>query len=51
MMMMMVMMMIKKFTTIQLSSYEPVREKTNNLGSPPGLIQTGLYSHRRQLEA
>ena len=30
---------------------EPVREKTNNLGSPPGLIQTGLYSHRRQLEA
>ena len=30
---------------------EPVREKTNNLGFRPGLTQTGLYSHRRQLEA
>ena len=31
--------------------YEPVHEKTNNLGSPPGLTQTGLYSHRRRLES
>ena len=30
---------------------EPVREKTNNLGFRPGLTQTGLYSHRRWLEA
>ena len=32
-------------------AYEPVREKTNNLGFRPGLTQTGLYSHRRWLEA
>ena len=31
--------------------YEPVREKTNNLGFRPGPTQTGLYSHRRWLEA
>ena len=31
--------------------YEPVREKTNNLGFRPGLTQTGLYSHRTLLEA
>ena len=30
---------------------EPVREKTNNLGFRPGLTQTGLYSHKRWLEA
>ena len=30
-----------------LLKYEPVREKTNNLGFRPGLTQTGLYSHRR----
>ena len=30
---------------------EPVREKTNNLGFRPGLTQTGLYNHRRWLEA
>ena len=30
---------------------EPVHEKTNNLGFRPGLTQTGLYSHRRWLEA
>ena len=30
---------------------EPVLEKTNNLGFQPGPIQTGLYSHRRLLEA
>ena len=32
---------------------EPVREKTNNLGSDqgPGLTQTGLFSHRKSLEA
>ena len=30
---------------------EPLHEKTNNLGFRPGLTQTGLYSHRRWLEA
>ena len=30
---------------------EPVREKTNNLGFRPCLIQTELYKHRRWLEA
>ena len=28
-------------------TYEPVHEKTINLGFRPGLTQTGLYSHRR----
>ena len=28
-----------------------MHEKTNNLGFRPGLTQTRLYSHRRQLEA
>ena len=31
--------------------FEPVHEKTNNLGFQPGSTQTGLYSHRRWLEA
>ena len=31
--------------------YEPLREKTNNLGFPPGPTQTNLYSHRSRLEA
>ena len=31
--------------------YEPVREKTNNLEFRPGPTQTGLYTHRRWLEA
>ena len=30
---------------------EPVREKTNNLGFRPRPTQTGMYSHRRWLEA
>ena len=30
---------------------EPVHEKTNNLGFRPGLTQTGLYKHRKELEA
>ena len=30
--------------------FEPVHEKTNNLGFRPGSTQTGLYSHRRWLE-
>ena len=30
---------------------EPVGDKTDNLGFRPGLTQTGLYSHRRWLEA
>ena len=33
------------------SLYEPVREKTNNLGFCTGPTQTGLYSHRRWFEA
>ena len=32
-------------------TFEPVREKTNNLGFRPGLTQTGMYNHRRWLEA
>ena len=31
--------------------FEPVHEKTNNLGFRPGPTQTGLYSHRTLLEA
>ena len=31
--------------------FEPVREKTNNLGLRPGQLQTRLYSHRKRLEA
>ena len=31
--------------------YEPVHEKTNNLGFQPGPTQTMLYSYRRWLEA
>ena len=34
-----------------LASFEPVREKTNNLGFRPGRTQTGLNSHRRWLVA
>ena len=30
---------------------EPVHEKTNNFGFRRGPTQTGLYSHRRWLEA
>ena len=28
---------------------EPVLEKTNNLGSPPGLTQTGLYVQSQKM--
>ena len=31
--------------------YEPVREKTNKLGFRPGPTQTGLFCHRKWLEA
>ena len=31
--------------------YEPVHEKTNNLGFRPGLTQTRLHSHTIKLEA
>ena len=31
--------------------YEPLQKKTNILGFRPGLIQSGLYSHRRRLQA
>ena len=30
---------------------EPVHEKTDNMGFRPGPTQTGLYNHRRWLEA
>ena len=32
-------------------TFEPVHEKTNNLGFQPGPTQTSLYSHRRWSEA
>ena len=32
-------------------TFEPVHEKTDNLRFRPGLSQTGLYSHKRWLEA
>ena len=32
-------------------TYEPAREKTNNLGFRPGPTQTKLYKHRRWIEA
>ena len=32
-------------------SYEPRREKTGLRGFRPGLTQTNLYSHRKELEA
>ena len=35
----------------QVGIYEPVREKTNNLGFRPGPTQTSLYSHRRNPES
>ena len=34
-----------------LNRYEPVREKTNNLGSDQISPKNGLYNHRRGLEA
>ena len=34
-----------------LHIFEPVHEKTNNLGFRPGPTQTGLCSHRSRLEA
>ena len=40
-----------KTSFLCIIAYEPVREKTNNLGFQPGLTQTRLYSHRSRLEA
>ena len=34
-----------------ISVFEPVHEKTNNLGFQPGPTQTSLYSHRRNIES
>ena len=34
-----------------VNHFEPVCEKTNNLGFRPGPTQTGLYSHSIKLEA
>ena len=31
--------------------FEPSHDKTNNLGFRPGLTQTGLYKHKRWLQA
>ena len=39
------------FRMTQPNTYEPVHEETNNLGYQPDMTQTGLYSHRRWLEA
>ena len=39
------------FTIMKILIFEPLREKTNNLGFRPGPTQTGLYCHRRMLEA
>ena len=36
---------------LKSKTFEPVHEKTKNLGFRPGLTETGLYSHRRWLEA
>ena len=36
---------------IDLGLFEPRCEKTGLQGFRPGLTQTGLYSHRRWLEA
>ena len=38
-------------TTICADRYEPRSEKTGLRGFRPGPIQTGLYNHRRWLEA
>ena len=35
---------------IVLETFEPVRERTNNLDFRPGPTQTSLYSRRRYLE-
>ena len=45
-----------KFSKTDLScafyfTFEPLHEKTNNLGFRPGLTQTGLYNHKSRLEA
>ena len=38
-------------TTFMETAFEPVHEKTNNLGFRPGPTQNGLNSNRRRLEA
>ena len=40
-----------RVSVMLLLPYEPVCEKNNNLGFQQGPTQTGLYSHRRWLEA
>ena len=42
---------IETFRSLRSPTNEPVREKTNNLGFQPGQSQTGLYSHRKWLQA
>ena len=39
------------YVSLLVIIYVPSHKKINNLGFRPGLIQTGLYSHRRRLEA
>ena len=36
---------------VNLPLFEPLSEKTNNLGFRPGLTQISLYSHKSRLEA
>ena len=39
------------YETTEYKTFEPVHEKTNNLGFRPGPTQTSLYSHRRNPES
>ena len=41
---------LEKKRSLWILLYEPVREKTNNLGFRPSLTQTRLHMHRRWLE-
>ena len=41
----------RKLERLELLKFEPLHEKTNNLGLRPDLTQTGLYSQRRRIEA
>ena len=42
---------ISLWIMFEAKTYEPSHEKASNLCLRPGLTQTGLYSHRKRLEA
>ena len=42
---------LKRQTLCIITSFEPRSKKTGLRGFQPGLTQTGLYSHRRRLDA